>query len=123
MQVSQMWLCWPSTFNPDVGPSVVSEAGEPASPSAAAAASTITVAGRLKPSFKQIGTNKTARIGMVPKEVPIPIVINKPINNINAAARTLLVINGKTAFTKVSIPPVAFNTAANPAATSITNAT
>ena len=30
----------------------------------------------------QIGTNKTANIGIVPNEVPIPIVINKPSSNI-----------------------------------------
>ena len=33
-QVSQMWLCCPSAFRPDVGPRVESEAGEPASPRA-----------------------------------------------------------------------------------------
>ena len=38
MHVSDIWLCCPSAFNPDVGPKVVSEAGEPASPRAAAAA-------------------------------------------------------------------------------------
>lgn len=123
MQVSQMWLCCPSMFKPDVGPRVVSEAGEPASPRAAAAAKTITVEGRLKPSFAQIGANKTAKIGIVPKDDPMPIVIKSPINNIKLAAITLFVINGKTALTKVSIPPVALSTAANPAATSITNAT
>ena len=120
MQVSQMWLCCPSTLSPEVGPSVVSDAGEPASPSAAAAARTITVAGILNPSFIQIGTNRTARIGIVPKDVPIPMVINRPIKSISVAAIILFVISGRTAFTKVSIPPVAFNTAANPAATSIT---
>lgn len=33
---SQIWSCLPSAFKPDVGPRVESEAGEPASPSAAA---------------------------------------------------------------------------------------
>ena len=121
--MSVMWLCCPSMFKPAVGPRVVSEAGEPASPNAAAAASTITVDGRLKPSFKHIGTNKTAKIGIVPKEVPMPIVINNPINSIRDAAIILLVIKGRTALTKVSIPPVDLRTAANPAATSITKAT
>ena len=71
MQVSQIWLCCPSAFNPAVGPSVVSEAGEPASPKAAAADRTIIIDGILNPNFTQIGTYKTAKIGIVPKEVPI----------------------------------------------------
>ena len=110
-------------FKPEVGPSVVSDAGEPASPNAAAAAITIMVAGRLNPNFMQIGANKTAKIGIVPNDEPIPIVMKSPIKSINPAATTLFVINGKIALTKVSIPPVALSTAANPAATSITNAT
>ena len=32
-------------------------------------------------------TNSTARIGIVPKEVPIPIVINKPTTSIKNAAK------------------------------------
>ena len=71
MQVSFMWLCCPSAFNPAVGPSVVSEAGEPASPKAAAAHIKIIVAGVEKPSFVHKGTNNTAKIGIVPKEVPV----------------------------------------------------
>ena len=35
-----MCSCWPSAFNPCVGPNVVPDAGEPASPNAAAAANT-----------------------------------------------------------------------------------
>ena len=35
-QVSQICSCCPSAFNPDVGPRVESEAGEPASPRAPA---------------------------------------------------------------------------------------
>ena len=106
-------MCCPSAFNPAVGPNVVSEAGEPASPNAAAADKTIIIDGILKPNFKQIGIYKTAKIGIVPKEVPIPIVINRPTNNIAAAATTLLdPINGVIEFTRESIPPVAFITLA-----------
>ena len=82
MQVSKIWLCCPSAFNPAVGPNVVSDAGEPASPRAAAADTKITICGTLNPIFMHIGKNKTAIIGIVPKEVPIPIVINKPSNKI-----------------------------------------
>ena len=73
----------------------MSDAGEPASPNAAAAAIIITVAGILNPKFIQIGTKRTARIGIVPKEVPIPIVTNNPIKSIKILAISLLPhING-----------------------------
>ena len=75
-------MCCPSAFNPDVGPNVVSEAGEPASPSAAAAARRTIICCGLNPCFTQIGIKRTASIGIVPNEVPIPIVINKPIISI-----------------------------------------
>ena len=65
---------------------MVSEAGEPASPSAAAADKTIIIEGILNPNFKQIGIYKTAKIGIVPKEVPMPIVINKPTKSIKIVA-------------------------------------
>ena len=77
-----MWLCCPSAFKPAVGPRVVSEAGEPASPKAADAANSTTICGMLKPNLAQIGTNNTAKIGIVPKDVPIPIVIKSPKINI-----------------------------------------
>ena len=119
-----MWLCCPSASNPEVGPSVVSEAGEPASPKAAAAAITIIVAAVLNSKFIQTGTYNTASIGIVPNDVPIHIVINKPTKSIIAAANSLLpAIKGSIEFTRESILPVDFNTIANPAATSITNAT
>ena len=86
IQVSLMWSCWLSAFNPAVGPSVVSEAGEPASPKAAEADNKHTVAGIEKPNFVQIGTNNTAKIGIVPKEEPMPIVIIKPIKSITLTA-------------------------------------
>ena len=108
-----MWLCCPSAFNPAVGPKVVSEAGEPASPKAAAAHKRITIAGVEKPSFVHNGTNKTAKIGIVPKEEPMPIVINKPIAKIAIEASNFeFSINGRIAFTKDSIPPVSFKTRA-----------
>ena len=124
MQVSKMWLCWPSALRPEVGPRVVSEAGEPASPNAAAAANKTAIWGVLNPIFIQIGTNKTAKIGIVPKEVPIPIVIKSPKSSITNDVSSMF--SGKierVKLTKVSIAPEAFNTVANPAATSITKAT
>ena len=57
----------------------MSEAGEPASPKAAAAARSTTICGTLKPCLIHTGINSTARIGIVPKDVPIPIVIKSPI--------------------------------------------
>ena len=99
-----MWLCCPSAFKPDVGPRVVSEAGEPASPRAAAAARRTTICWVLKPILAHIGTNKTAKIGIVPKEVPIPIVIKSPSINITRDVSKML--SGsifRVVFTKVSI--------------------
>ena len=105
-----MWLCWPSAFKPDVGPRVVSDAGEPASPNAAAAASNTTICGTLKPIFAQIGTNKTAKIGIVPKEVPIPMVIKRPSKSMNNDVSTMLLGKKETHdCTRVSIAPVSFN--------------
>ena len=84
----------------------------------------MTVAGKLNPNFMQIGTKSTARIGIVPNEVPIPIVIKSPIKSIIAAAIILLPnISGTKALTSSSIPPVEFKTIAKPAATSMTKAT
>lgn len=123
MQVSKIWLCWPSAFKPAVGPNVVSDAGEPASPKAAAAAKSTTICCGLNPKCVQTGINKTANIGIVPKDVPIPIVINNPIIKITSDVRIILF--GKmpiTRFTSESIAPVSFKTDANPAATSITKA-
>ena len=41
---SVIWSCWRSAFNPAVAPSVMVEAGEPASPNAAEAPSSATAA-------------------------------------------------------------------------------
>ena len=68
-QVSQMWSCCPSAFRPEVGPRVVSEAGDPASPSAAAADISRMVAAGENPIWEQRCTYSVARTGMVPKEV------------------------------------------------------
>ncbi len=51
-----MWSCLPSAFKPDVGPKVESEAGEPASPSAAATPTIDTVASGEKPKEIHKGT-------------------------------------------------------------------
>ena len=75
-----------SALSPAVGPKVVSEAGEPASPRAAAAAITITEAGTLSPRLEHKGTNSTARMGMVPNDVPIPMVIKSPSKSISETA-------------------------------------
>ena len=85
-----MWSCWPSAFKPDVGPSVESEAGEPASPKAPAVPTSAAVAITEKPRSKHKGTNKVAIIGTVENELPIPIVINNPTNKITPAAKGLL---------------------------------
>ena len=124
MQVSFMWLCCLSKLSPALGPKVVSEAGEPASPNAAAEAKTIIVAGAEKPSLTQIGTNKTAKIGIVPKDVPIPIVIKSPSKSISAVAKNFeCSIKGMAEFIKDSIEPLCCKTSAKPAAVSITKAT
>ena len=58
-----------------------------------------------------------AMIGMVEKDEPMPMVINRPTTNINIAARPLLSpINELIDVTKVSTPLVALITEANPAA-------
>lgn len=111
-QVSQMWSCWPSTFNPDVGPRVLSEAGEPASPNAPAVPTSAIIAAGLKPNAEANGTYIVAIIGIVPKEVPIPIVTISPIKSIIIAPINLLPpIKPVAASTKVSTPPVSLKTA------------
>lgn len=55
-QVSYMWLCSPSAFRPLVGPSVLSLAGLPASPRAAAIPTSKMIAGTPKPRLRQSGT-------------------------------------------------------------------
>ena len=93
--MSLICSCCPSTFNPAVGPSVVPEAGEPASPSAAEAAKTTIASNGVKPKCTNIGTNNTANIGIVPKDVPIPIVINNPTRSFKKDARSFdPIING-----------------------------
>ena len=54
--VSKMWLCWLSAFKPEVGPKVLSEAGEPASPKAAAMPMSKMVAEMPNPNDRQSGT-------------------------------------------------------------------
>ena len=51
-----MWLCSPSEFRPLVGPSVLSLAGLPASPRAAAMPTSKMIAGTPKPRLRQSGT-------------------------------------------------------------------
>ena len=55
-QVSYMWLCSLSAFRPLVGPSVLSLAGLPASPRAAAIPTNKMMAGTPKPRLRQSGT-------------------------------------------------------------------
>ena len=100
-------------FKPLVGARVVSDAGEPASPNAAAEHIIITIKGNEKPSLMHKGTNKTAKIGIVPKDEPIPIVIKSPIRSIANVARILeCSTKGRMLFIKLSIPPVSFKTRA-----------
>ena len=54
--LSFIWSCCPSIFKPDVGPKVESEAGEPASPKAAAVPIIAMVAIGLKPNWIHSGT-------------------------------------------------------------------
>ena len=62
---------------------------------------TIIIDGTLKPNFINIGIYKTASIGIVPNDVPIPIVINNPTSSIkNAASNLLDIINGVIVFIK-----------------------
>src|SRR5690625_4933706 len=83
--VSQIWSCLPSAFRPEVDPNVESDAGEPASPNAPAVPINAAVANGEKPAAIQIGTYRAAIIGIVPNDVPIPIVTIKPTSN-NAKA-------------------------------------
>ena len=56
MTESRMWSCCPSALSPAVGPSVESDAGEPASPSAPAVPMSQTVATGEKPKDTHSGT-------------------------------------------------------------------
>src|SRR5690625_5513071 len=85
-----MWLCCPSAFSPEVGPKVLSEAGEPASPMAPADPISAAVANGLNPMAAHSGTNTAAKTGTVPKEVPIPMVINKPTSIMTTVASNRL---------------------------------
>lgn len=60
-----------------VGLIFVSDAGEPASPKAAATATINTIADCEKPNFNTKGTYIAAITGTISKEVPIPMVIKK----------------------------------------------
>ncbi len=88
--VSHIWWCCPSAFNPEVGPSVLSDAGEPASPNAPAVPIIAIVAIGLNPSWIQSGTKIVVKMGMVEKEDPIPIVTSNPIISMRNAASGLL---------------------------------
>ena len=77
-----MWLCCPSAFKPAVGPNVESDAGDPASPSAAAVPINATVAIGLNPNAILNGTNIEAMIGIVANDEPIPNVTINPTSNI-----------------------------------------
>ena len=57
-----------------------SDAGEPASPNAAAEEIIRIVAAGEKPSLVQSGTKRTAMTGIVPKDVPMPMVTTRPMS-------------------------------------------
>ncbi len=54
--MSFMWLCRPSALRPDVGPRVLSEAGEPASPNAPATPIRRAIAAGENPTLNPSGT-------------------------------------------------------------------
>ena len=56
IHVSLIWSCCPSALNPEVGPNVESEAGEPASPIIEAAVIKIIIAGVEYPILRVSGT-------------------------------------------------------------------
>src|SRR5699024_12383044 len=76
----------PSDLNPEFGPSVLSDAGDPASPIAPDVPINAAVASGLSPIVALKGTKIAARIGMVPKDGPIPIVTSNPTAIITRAA-------------------------------------
>ena len=99
-------------MSPDVGPNVESDAGEPASPKAAAIPINKMIAGTEKPKCNPIGIYMDAITGMVPKEVPIPIVISNPTISITMAPTNFESIIVTVADTKCSTEFVSRNTLA-----------
>src|SRR5699024_11176825 len=95
---------------PAVGPSVESDAGEPASPNAPAVPIRAAVANGENPVAIHIGTYNAAIMGTVPNDVPIPIVTTKPTSNKIKATkpRPLLTKNPDDASTNASTAPVFF---------------
>ena len=69
--VSLKWLCCPSMFRPIVGPSAVSDTGDPASPSAPAVAISANIALVDIPNCVHIGTYIAEIIGTVENDDPI----------------------------------------------------
>ncbi len=118
-----MWSCCPSALSPEVGPSVESDAGEPASPRAPATAMRLAMASGENPSSKASGTKMAATMGMVPKDVPMPMVTTRPMSRMTKAEMSLeLPMTATEASTRTGMPPVSSRTLANPAATSMTKA-
>src|SRR5699024_10082617 len=109
--------------SPEVGPSVESDAGEPASPSAAAVPINAALANGDMPTAIKTGAYNAAKIGIVPNDVPIPIVINNPTTNKkNATDKCDSPVTFIVASTNSAIPPVSVSTCAYPDAINITKA-
>src|SRR5699024_10083785 len=80
-----------SALRPAVEPSVESDAGEPASPKAAAVPIKAALASGDIPVSIKTGAYNAAKIGIVPNDVPIPIVINNP-----TLSRTIAINQGES---------------------------
>ena len=110
MQVSLIWSCCLSALSPALTPKVVSLATLPASPKAPAMPMMKIIAAFEKPSERHSGQNKAAIIGIVPKEVPMPIVMTSPTKSItNTATNALCSIKGISASTRLSMPPLFYH--------------
>lgn len=104
-------------------PSVVSDAGEPASPQTAAIRTNNIMALGENPSFIANGTYIVEIIGTVPNEVPIPKVTNRPSKIITYEEISFEPPKTPAADSNYSsIAPEFVITFAYPAANSITNA-
>src|SRR5699024_5254664 len=91
-------------FNPAVGPSGESDAGLPASPNAAAVPIKAALAIADTPVAARTGIYKAAKIGIVPNDVPIHIVMTNPADKsktaiINLESPVKLKVDSTSSFT------------------------
>jgi hypothetical protein len=122
MAVSRTRECWPSAFNPIVGPRVESEAGDPASPVTPDTAIKTAIAAGLNPNFKPSGTYTLATIGTVENDDPMPMDIKNPTSSMLNDANALLCNVWDASQSTISvIPPLSLSTLLNPAAAIMVN--